>query len=228
MTDPIDPNQPGSYGPPFPGPPAPAPPWNQAPPAQPQYEIQWAQPDQANFPGQYGVQPQPPYPVQPYPQPYPAPGYPGGYPNYYPNYYPSADPNRRPGAVTGAVILGFVAGGLLIAAGLLLLAGASFITAISDDVTTTDSHTALWLGLAGAANLVIAGLAIAGGIALLARKAVGRVLLTAAAVLDAICAIGWLTRGSGNLFLVAFLAVPVIVTVPLLWQRSVTTWLTPR
>ena len=154
----------------------------------------------------------PAYPGQPYPPP-------PGYPSYY------VQPDDRPGVAMSAAVLAFVCSGLLIAAGLLLLIGASLISAISADVSREDHHAALWLGVAGTADLVAAGLAIGGAIALLLRRDSGRIILTVAAALDVMCAIGWLTQGTGSLIFVALLAGPLIVTVPLMWRRAVSTWL---
>jgi hypothetical protein len=171
----------------------------------------------------YGIQPYPApgYPVYPPPAP---PGYPG-YPGYSSGSDPRVDPDRRPGLATSAAILGFVSSGLLIVAGLLLLMGASFLTAVSADLASPAQDTAAWLAIAGTANLIAAGLAVAGGISLLARKPLGRVLLSVAAAIDTGCAIGWLTQGSGSVIFTVTIAVPMIVAVPLMWLRAVSNWL---
>lgn len=164
-------------------------------------------------------------PPQVYPQPYLPQGYPPA-PMAYPGYPGSSSPDDRPGVTVASAVLGFVAGGLLIAAGLLLLMGASFVNALSSDISSDDHNAAVWLGLAGAANIAAAACAIVGGIIVLTRKPAGRILISVAAALSAICAIGWLTQdGGGAIFFILVLTVPLLVAAPLSWHRSVTNWL---
>jgi hypothetical protein len=154
-----------------------------------------------------------PYAPQPYaPQPY------AGYPGY--QSYPANE--ARPGAVVAASVLALVCSGFLIVAGLLLLLGASLTTMFDNADSNRD---AFWLGLACIANLVSAALAILGAVMLLTRRAAGRAPFTAAAAIDTCAAIGWLTQGAGTLFFVAMCTGPLIVAVPLVWQRSVSGWL---
>jgi hypothetical protein len=228
MSEPYDPNP----APPISGYP-PEPSYGQPGPAQPGFaQPGFAQPGFAQPAygqpayGQpvYGP-PVPAYPTPGYPQPYGQPGYPPA-PVGYPGYARVPSPDDRPGVTVASAVLGFVAGGLLIAAGLLLLMGASFVNALSSDLSSDDHNAAVWLGLAGAANIAAAACGIVGGIMLLTRKPVGRVLISIAAAIAAICAIGWLTHdGGGAIFFVVLLTVPLLVATPLCWQRSVTNWL---
>ena len=175
---------------------------------------------------------QPPPNQQPYQQPgylLPPPPTPyTGYPSYpgYPGYLPPGSPDERPSSAVAAAVIGFVCGGLLIAAGLLLLMGASFVGALSTDLSNDDHNAIVWLGIAGAANIITAGLAIFGGILLLTRNPIGRSLLAVATAIDVICAIGWISQDAGStFFFILLLTVPLVVATPLAWQRPVTTWL---
>jgi hypothetical protein len=159
----------------------------------------------------------------------PPPGYlsygqplPGGFAVPYPGY---ANGDRRPGLVAAAAVLAFVEAALLVAAGLLLLLGASFVNALSTDLTSEDHDTVVWLAFAGLADLVMAAAAVAAGMLLLNRRAAGRWWVGAAALADLICAIIWLTNSAATFVLALLLAAPLVVGAVLAWTRPVTRWL---
>ncbi len=186
-----------------PNPPAEIPPY--FPPSPPGYPI-------AAQPVAFGYQGQPWYPMQAgYPSPYPVPGF--------------RDPDRRPGSVAAGAVLAFVESGLLVAAGVLLLLGASFVNAMSTDLTSNDHDTIVWLAVAGVANLVLAALAVVGGILICNRQGAGRWWLSAAALADLVCAIVWLVHAPTTFFFALLLAGPMVVGAILVWPRSVTAWL---
>jgi hypothetical protein len=198
MTDPYDPNPMPDY----------------RPVEQQYYPPQYQQ----QYPPQYPQQFSPPNFLLP-PAPAPYPGYPG-----YPGYPPV---DQRPGVTVAAAVLAFIGGGPLITSGLLLMMGASFVNAMSTDLSSQDHNAIVWLGIAGAANLITAALAIIGAILLLTRNPAGRALVTVAAAIDTICAISWMTQGlsGGSAPLVLLLTVPLLVATTLSWQRPVTAWL---
>ena len=146
---------------------------------------------------------------------------PYGYPPAYAGFPPR---DSRPGLVAASGVLAFVEAGLLVASGLLLLLGASFVDAMSTDLTSEDHSTVVWLALGGVLNLVVATSAVVGGI-LLTRRLIGRWWLSAAAAVDLVCALVWLVDHPGSFILAALLTAPMILAAAFAWPQRVTRWL---
>ena len=141
---------------------------------------------------------------------------PGGYP---------VTGDGRPGIVLAASVLAYAVGGLLIISGLLLLLGASVVHAISSGYQTSDNGISAGLTLGGVANLVSAGLLIAGGVALTLRKPGGRVLMSTGATICVVAGLVWLAGGANAAWGLLVFVVPTVVGLVMAWQTSVTTWL---
>jgi hypothetical protein len=181
-------------------------------PGNPQY------PQYAQYP-QYPGYPPAPYGYPPPPYGYPPPG------------------NGRPGVTIAAAVLGYVAAGLLILAGLLLFLGASVVHDFdSASGASHDSYVAEFV-LLGFANLLAAGLLIAGSVSMTGRHPTGRTLFSVGAGIVLASAVYWLARwaprtdSDGALIFYDLLFVAlVIVGMSLAWTSAVTAWLrgTPR
>uniref|UniRef100_UPI0035CBBFE5 hypothetical protein n=1 Tax=uncultured Jatrophihabitans sp. TaxID=1610747 RepID=UPI0035CBBFE5 len=163
---------------------------------------------------------------------YAPPGY--GYPPYPSGYagygYPQPAPgDARPGIATASAVLAFVASGLLILAGLLLFLGGAIASDIEDSVHSS-THIGLELGLDGVVNLVAAGLLIAGGVSLVGRNPLGRILLSVGATIVAAAAVYWFVRfddissDSWNFDAGLFLVLTVL-TLSFAWAPPVSRWL---
>lgn len=164
-----------------------------------------------------------PQPVDPWQQP----GYGYGYPQQQNRY---AAPTR-PGHVLGASVLAYVLGALLILAGILLIFGASLASSLGDVAGTDTGSITAELVLDGVANLVAAGLLIAGGVNLTSGRLSGRVLLGWGAALTGAASVYWLARTSGAsgavVYALAFDALAAIA-VWLMAGAGVTRWLRER
>lgn len=124
---------------------------------------------------------QPPVHGHPYRSPY-------GHPH---QYLPPSGP-RRPATATAAAVLAFVAAGFLVLGGLALLTGGHVIYDLN-----RQGHlgpTAAEFAVDGTLNLVAAGVLIGGGVVYLARRPLGRALLTIGTLLVVACSIYWLVR----------------------------------
>lgn len=205
-------------------------------------------PGQPNSGQQYPGQPYSgqPYPGQPYVDhtaglPYPGgPAYPSGQygptgygPTGYgaPGYSPYPTPGwggpPRPGQVTGAAVLGYVEAGVLMISALFVFAGASIVNNAADSFNTGDGGITAQFVLAGMANLVAAGLFIAGGAMFNGANPSGRTLMTAAVAVTAVTALYWVVRFHDTgvvIWAIAFLTMPAIVA-SLSFGRSVNAWL---
>jgi hypothetical protein len=213
--------------PPYAGPP-PLDPYQQSPYQQGSYQqAPYPQGLYQQAPYQQGLYQQSPYQQDPYQQaPYQQGPYPYGYPT------PGAG-NSRPGALTAAAVLGYVAGGLLILAGFLLFFGASVVSDVESSVDTHTSYAAEF-AIAGVANLLAAGLLIAGGVSMTGRGANGRPMYTFGAVIVLVATVYWLARwaprdDSKPVIVYALLfAALVIVGLALSFTRDGSTWLGAR
>lgn len=194
-------------------------------------------------PAQLAGQPYPgqPYPSQPYADhttglPYPgAPAYPRGQygPTGYgpPGFSPYPSPGwggpPRPGQVTGAAVLGYVEAGVLMISALFVFAGASIVNNAADSFSTGDGGITAQFVLAGMANLVSAGMFIAGGTMFTGANPSGRTLTMAAVAVTAVTALYWVIRFHDTgvvIWAIAFLTMPAIVA-SLSFGRSVNAWL---
>jgi hypothetical protein len=174
-------------------------------------------------PQQYGQQPPPYGQPQPYgQQPYgPPPQQYGPTPPAYNAYgYPPQQGADRPGTVLGASVLSYVLAGLLILAGALLLFGASTVDSFGNEFNSDTSSVTAELALDGFANLIAAGLLIAGGVSLAGRHARGRTMLLVGAAITLIECVYWLVRTSaaGGVFVFvvvfgALAAIPLVLVV---------------
>lgn len=188
--------------------------------------------------GQYGQDPygQNPYQQNPYQQ-NPYAQHPGGYaqPGYgypaVPGYGPIDPADRRPGTLLSAAVLGYVTGGLLIIAGVICFAGASTLQDLTNDFGgDTNGYTAQFV-LAGVANIVAAGLLIAGSVSMANRNANGRVLYSVGCGIVIAATIYWLAQwatkdGLAGLSVYAFLfAALVIVGAALAFTGGGNRWL---
>ncbi|MCW2644052.1 MAG: conserved rane protein of unknown function [Pseudonocardiales bacterium] len=193
------------------------------PPAQPPYS---PPPATVNpYGAQYGSAPQQAYGQQPYGQPYgqqyapPQYGQPyGPTPPAYNAYgYPPQQVGVRPGSVTGASVLAYVLAGLLILAGALLLVGASTVDSFGNAFNTDTSSLTAEFAFDGFADLIAAGLLIAGGISLSGRDTRGRTMLVVGAAITLIECAYWLVRSSAAagvfVFVLVFGALAVIAVV---------------
>lgn len=143
-------------------------------------------------------------PPAPYPQGYPPPGWgspPGSGPPGPPSAgwpappYPVAPvAPGRPGTVLAAAVLAFIAAGLLVIAALLLLAASSAIAGMTSGMGVSDGGLTVELAVDGVADLVGAGLLIAGGASAQSGRRSGRPLLLAGASLVVVLSIYWLAR----------------------------------
>jgi uncharacterized membrane protein YphA (DoxX/SURF4 family) len=221
--------QPGDepIAPPYAGPP-PLDPYQQAPyQAGPYQQAPYQQGPYQQAPYQQGPYQQGPYQQTLYHQgPYQQAPYPYGYPT------PAAG-DSRPGTLTAAAVLGYVAGGLLILAGFLLFFGASVVSDVENSVDTHTSYAAEF-AIAGVANLLAAGLLIAGGVSMTGRGANGRSMYTFGAGIVLVAAVYWLARwaprdDSKPVIIYALLfAALVIVGLVLSFTRDGSTWLGAR
>lgn len=186
----------------------------------------------ADYPGYQPVAPASGGQQNPYPQyvqgQYPGLQYAPGYPQPYPAGYPTGRYGpQRPGQATSAAVLGYVAGGLLIAAGLLLFVGASLVT--SFDAINSGGHTLLTAELVvdGVLDLVAGGLLIAGAAVFTSGANNGRIMLSVGAGIVIALSIYWVARTSGAAVVWALIfAALVIVSLSLAWTRVTTQWLT--
>ena len=183
----------------------------------------------------------PVYPSTPADNPYASPQY-GGYPGYGypppPGYgfpppgfgYPAVPPGeRRPGTLLASAVLGYVSAGLLILAGILLFDGASLVhdidkqTGLSHDSVTTE------LVLDGFADLVAAGLLIAGAVVMASGRRHGRVLYSFGAGIVIVESIYWMARWADDLpYLIVYallFAALSVVGLALAWTAGGTAWL---
>jgi hypothetical protein len=165
------------------------------------------------------------------PNPYAPYGYPGAY------GYPGMQPGqRRPASLTAAAVLGYVNAGLLVIAGLLLFTGASLVNSVDESADGLDLESfSTELTFDGFVNLLAAGLLIAGGMIMTARRPNGRALYGAGAGIVGIETIYWLGRWgsrvddvSGILVYALIFAALAIVGVGLAWSRDGTTWFNER
>jgi hypothetical protein len=163
-------------------------------------------------PALYGQQPygQQPYGQQPYgQQPYGQP--PPGYDAYG---YPAQPGDARPGSVLGASVLAYVLGGLLILAGTLLLFLTSAVNSLGNDFDSDTSGVTAELAFDGFADLLAAGLLIAGGVWLAGRHVRGRTMLAIGSGITLIECVYWLARTSAAsgvfVFVLVFGALAVI------------------
>lgn len=180
---------------------------------------------------------QPGYPQQGYPTPgYPPPGY-GGYPAPgYPLGYPPAPApgDRRPGTLTAAAVLGYVAAGLLVVAGVLLFFGASTIQGFNNAFGNQDTSYTAEFVLAGVANLIAAGLLIAGSVSMTGRNTTGRLLYVVGSGIVIVATIYWLARwatkfGAEGLIVYGLLfAALVIIGTSLAFTSDGNRWLAHR
>jgi hypothetical protein len=192
------------------------------PPDQPPYS---PPPVTANpYGNQYGPAPQQPAYGQPYgppQQPYPPQqqyGQPQPYgptpPMYNAYGYPPAQLDARPGSVVGAAVLAYVLAGLLILSGALLLFGASISDSFGDAFDSDTSSVTAELAFDGFADLIAAGLLIAGGVSLTGRNKRGRTMLVVGAAITLAECIYWLVRSSADggvfVFVLVFGALAVI------------------
>jgi hypothetical protein len=177
--------------------------------------------------------PEPGPPVPPYPDPYGPPN-PYGYP-YLAGYgYPGVPPGRqRPGTLTAAAVLGYVNAGLLVIAGLLLFAGASLVNSLDDssDGVNVEDFTAE-LTFDGFLNLLAAGLLIAGGVIMSARRPNGRLVYSLGAGVVVAEVVYWLGRWgsriediSGVLVYGLLFGALAVTGAALAWTRDGTGWL---
>lgn len=168
--------------------------------------------------GVYRAPPQ--YPPQ-YPPPYEPP-----YPLYPPYAGPPPDP--RPSAVLAAAVLGWIAAGLLVLAAGLLFFGAAFLHGVEagDGYVAEFSFDAI-------ADVIAAGLLVAGGVALTGRSSGGRVMLSGGAAIVVLESVYWLARWTartggavvGYALLFAALAVSCLIGT---WSAPVSRWLAPH
>lgn len=172
------------------------------------------QPPQGSYGGppptqQFGAQPgypqpgypQPGYPAQPgYPHPYGYPAYPYGQQPGYPAYGPPQQLGpRRPGLVIAASVLAYVNAGMIILAGALLLFGAAIVDDFESSAGTgTDYGTEV--ALLGVANLIAAGLLIAGAVIFTGGKSTGRTMLSVGNGIVIALTVYWLVRFSDDRF----------------------------
>ena len=158
---------------------------------------------------------------------YPAAPYPVGYAGY--GYPQPAPGDARPGLATASAVLAFVVSGLLILAGLLLFLGGAIASDVEDSVNSS-THIGVELGLNGVVNLVAAGLLIAGGVTLVGRNRLGRVLLSIGGAIVVAAAVYWIVRfddissNSWNFDAGLFLVL-VVLTLCFAWATPVTRWL---
>ncbi|MEP7179460.1 MAG: hypothetical protein ABI775_10250 [Pseudonocardiales bacterium] len=178
---------------------------------------------------QYGPAPQQAYGQQPYGQPY-APQQPYGPtpPTYNAYNYPPQQMDARPGTVAGACVLAYVLAGLLILAGALLLFGASTVDSFGNAFNTDTTNVTAELAFDGFADLLAAGLLIAGGVSLSGRNVRGRTMLLVGAAITLIEGVYWLVRTSAEggvfVFVVVFGALAVVSLV-LAVSGTVSQWL---
>ena len=173
--------------------------------------------------GVYRAPPQ--YPPQYQPQ-YPPPGW-----SSYPPY--PAPPDLRPSGVTAAAVLGWITAGLLLLAAGLLFFGAAFLHGITADTGSASDGYVAEFTFDGIADVVAAGLLIAGGVGLTSRSATGRLLMSGGAALVLLETLYWLVRWTsrtgatvvGYALLFAALAVASIASG---WSRPVSRWLARR
>ena len=155
----------------------------------PQYGGYAGAPGQAATPAYGPSAPQHnPYQNGAYAQPY---GYP---PPGYPGYAATAPSQRRPGTLTASAVLGYILGGLLIFAGILLFFGANAVSSFANSFGSSAGGYAVELVVAGVADVVAAGLLIAGGVSMTGRNPSGRRLYTAGAVVVLLATVYWIMR----------------------------------
>ena len=142
--------------------------------------------------------------------------------------YPPPQLDARPGSVVGAAVLGYVLAGLLILAGALLLFGASTINSFGNAFDSDTGSVTAELTFDGFADLVAAGLLIAGGVSLSGRNKRGRTMLAIGAVITIAECVYWLARTSADggvfVFVLVFGALAVISLV-LALTGPVSQWL---
>jgi len=198
------------------------------PPEQPPYS---PPPPTANpYGGQYGPAPQQSYgqpyaPQQPYGQPPPYGPTPPAYNAYG---YPPAPGADRPGQVTGSAVLAYVLAGLLILAGALLLAGASTVDSFGNEFNSDTSSATTELAFDGFANLIAAGLLIAGGVSLSGRHIRGRTMLAVGAAITLVECVYWLVRTSaagGVLVFVLLFGALAVLSLVLAVSGTASQWL---
>jgi hypothetical protein len=198
--------------------PAPQQPYGQPQPYGQQYGQPYA-PQQA-----YG-QPQPYAPQQAYGQPQPYGPTPPAYNAYG---YPPQQIDARPGSVTGASVLAYVLAGLLLLAGALLLFGASTVDSFGNAFNTDTTSVTAELAFDGFADLVAAGLLIAGGVSLSGRNVRGRTMLLVGAAITLIECVYWLVRtsaDSGVFVFVLVLGALAVVSLVLAVGSTTSQWL---
>ena len=156
----------------------------------------------------------PPYPPQPYAAPTYQPPYQGP---YQPPYgFPPSMTNLRPSTVTSASVLAYVESALLLFVTL-------FLAAFADDPGTDYS----WIGLAAAANVVSAGLLIAGAVLITDRTAAGRILYCAGSAIVGVSAVWWATRwtdGAAQVFAAGMFTILLIIGLAVLWAPESNRW----
>lgn len=162
----------------------------------------------------------PPLPGAGYPLPYgpPVPMY-----SIYPD--PGAVGRDRPGQVVATAVLGYVEAGLLILTGLILFSGSSASS-------SGDYGWGAQFAFAGVGDMVAAGLLIAGGVAFVGGRRLGRTLVAAGLGLCVLEALFWVIRlsdSSGAIFAGAafYLTMPIIGT-SLSFAGRVSRWLDTR
>jgi U5 snRNP spliceosome subunit len=166
----------------------------------------------------------PPPPGYGYPPP---PGY--GYPP--PGFGDTVVPpdERRPGTLLASAVLGYVNAGLLILAGILLFDGASLVHDIDQQSGLSHDSVTTELVLDGFANLIAAGLLIAGSVLMTGGRPPGRAVYSVGGGIVIVESIYWMARWADELpYLIVYallFAALAVVGLALAWTAGGTAWL---
>jgi hypothetical protein len=137
------------------------------------------------------------------------------------------DPNARPGLALAAsiVALAGAAAFMFVSLPLYLL---DFLTSSFTEHYDEQRSQSIWLLSLATANVVVATVALLGGVLLLLRVRLSRWLLMAAAVLALAVMVAWTAQHPRTFIGVAILATPMALAGAFSWQATVTRWLAGR
>jgi hypothetical protein len=153
---------------------------------------------------------------------------------YYPQQYlPPAvrpavrDPDARPGWALAASIVALAGAGVFLFASLPIYLLELFTAGYTNQYDAQRS-TFIWMLSLATANVLVATLAIVGGVLLLLRVRLAPWLLMAAVVLAIAIVVAWTTWHSRTFIVFVVPATSLALAASFSWQTSVTRWLAGR